>query len=194
MIYGVYNDLRTSAWKCLLDYKASSLPIDIINIATAAGVKVIKNSNVNILQPSESGATCFDGDQWYIVYDDDNTVTRSRFTVAHELGHIFLGHEMKKGYIPRSKEFVIKPPTEREADLFAARLLCPSCVLWALNLRTTEEIARVCRVSRAAAQIRAGRMEVLMQRNRFLEDPLEREVFNCFEDYIKKTLGEYPGV
>lgn len=31
-----------------------------------------------------------------------------------------------------------------EADMFAARLLCPSCVLWGLNLHTADEIARTC--------------------------------------------------
>lgn len=169
------------------DYKITQLPVDILFIARSAGVRVIKNSSVNELQPHESGLSYFDGEQWYILYDDNNIVERSRFTIAHEMGHILLGHDMKKGYIARTMTFDIKPAVEHEADMFASRLLCPSCVLWGLNLHTTDEISKVCRVSRAAAQIRAERMKVLYSRGKFLLSPLEREVYANFENYIKNS-------
>lgn len=187
MIYGVYQNVRDSAWLCLRDYKINKLPVDVLSIARIANVRVIKNSAVNELKPSESGFSCFDGKQWYIVYDDKNSVERNRFTIAHELGHIFLGHKLKKGYVSRTKVFVKKPAIEKEADMFAARILCPSCVLWALNLNTAEEIARVCRVSYTSAQIRAERMTILYERQKFLTSPLEREVYKNFEEYIKNS-------
>lgn len=187
MIYGRYKNLREGAWICLRDYKIDRLPVDVLKIAKGAGIKVIKNSDVRELLPSESGLSYYDGKQWYIVYDNENSVVRSRFTVAHELGHIFLGHEIRKGYLARKSDVGDKPAIEREADMFAGRVLCPSCVLWGLNLHTAEEISKACRVSLASAQIRAARMEILYKRNKFLISPLEREVYKNFENYIKNN-------
>lgn len=128
----------------------------------------------------------FDGERWYIIYDDKNTIQRSRFTIAHEPGHIFLGHELKGGHHARTFD-ISKPQTEREADMFAARLLCHACVLWALNIHSADDIARVCNVSLSAARIRAKRMTDLYDRNKFLTSPLEKAVYNNFYDYIKTS-------
>lgn len=185
MIYGSYKNLRDSAWQCLIDYKVNSLPVDILIIARKANITVLKNSTVMKLQPSESGMSYFNGKRWYIVYDDESTVERKRFTIAHELGHIFLGHELKQGYLARTKTFDSKPEIEREADMFASRILCPSCVLWGLNLHTPEEISKVCRVSLSAARVRADRLKVLCERNMFLTSPLERTLYKNFENFIK---------
>lgn len=51
------------------DYKIDRLPVNILSIAKNTGIKVIKNSLVNELQPHESGLSYFDGEQWYILYD-----------------------------------------------------------------------------------------------------------------------------
>jgi len=187
LTYGIYKGLRDAAWQCLIDHKVDKLPVDVVGIARESGIRVIKNSAVGELQESESGLSFFDGKQWYIVYDDTNTIERCRFTVAHELGHIFLGHEMIKGYVARTSLAGIKPDIEREADMFASRILCPSCVLWSLDLHTPEEISRFCKVSYTAAKIRAERMAVLYERQKFLTSPLERKVLWNFKEYIKSV-------
>lgn len=187
MIYGKYKNARNAAWRCLIDFNISELPVRPSLIANAAGIKVIENRVVHELAPHESGVSIFDGSQWYIVYDDENTNQRCRFTIAHELGHIFLGHELTKGYHARTFD-TTKPATEQEADAFASRLLAPACVLWALNLHTAEEISRLCDISYTAAQIRAERMELLYKRNMFLTSPLERTVYKNFEGFIKENL------
>lgn len=76
---------------------------------------------------------------------------------------------------------------EQAADRFAADILMPACVLWGLNIHTPEEIARLCNVSMSAATIRAERMEVLYQRNKFLTHPLERQVYAQFGGFIQKN-------
>lgn len=56
--------------------------------------------------------------------------TRKHFTIAHELGHHYLGHTLKNGAIicdnsmlnAKNKE---RPEQEKEADFFAACLLMP---------------------------------------------------------------------
>lgn len=184
MIYGVYKNTRDAAWQCLIDYNINCLPIDVLGIARTAGIKVIKNSSVEELLLSESGASVFDAGEWFIIYDDENTPQRCRFTIAHELGHIFLGHELKKGYHARTFD-IDKPQVETEADVFASRLLAPACVLWGLNLHEAEEIAGFCKISLAAARIREKRMNVLYKRQKFLTSPLESKVYKQFEEYIK---------
>ena len=46
MYYGLYKGIRNSAWKCLEDFKIDSLPVDVLKITRAAGIRVIKNSAV----------------------------------------------------------------------------------------------------------------------------------------------------
>ena len=136
--YGIYQNIRDSAWKCLIDNRIDSLPVNILQIAQAANVHVIKNSVVDILFPGENGRSYYDGNYWYIIYDDRNPLELSRFTIAHELGHYFLGHELKYVQFAHTQEVAQKPISEEQADRFAIRLLCPACVLWGLDLHTPE--------------------------------------------------------
>lgn len=186
MYYAVYKGIRDSAWKCLLDFHIDTLPVDVLKIAFSAGIRVIRNSMVNDLLPGERGKVYYDGETWIIIYDDLQPTVVSRFTVAHELGHIFLGHELQRLKYADVEEFKRKPKSEQQADQFALRLLCPACVLCGLDLHTTDEIADICRVPHDAAKIRAERMELLYERSKFLTSSLEREVYENFEEFIKK--------
>lgn len=191
MIYGAYKNVRNSAWKCLIDFKVCELPVKPAVIAKTAGIKLIKNSDVHELDLHESGKSIYDGSQWYVIYDNENTRQRCRFTIAHELGHIFLGHQLRKGYHARTFD-ITKPAVEQEADAFAARLLAPACVLWALEAHSAEEISALCDISKMAAQIRAERMEILYKRNKFLASSLERKVYDNFSDFIKNNKTKNP--
>ena len=111
---------------------------------------------------------------------------RKRFTVAHELGHIFLGHPLIAGYHARTTGENL-PQTEKAANVFASRFLAPACVLWGLNAHTADEIARFCEISAEAAEIRAKRMAELYKRNMFLTSPLERRVYSQFEAFIEQN-------
>lgn len=187
MIYGRYKNARNAAWQCLIDYNVKSLPVSVLSIAKSAGIKVIKNSKarMNLLSPNESGISVLIGKQWYIVYNDKSTRQRNRFTVAHELGHIFLGHELEKRNQMTQTFIKSETNTEQEANIFASRLLAPACVLWSLGLRNSDEIASVCDISHTAAKFRAERMVTLYKRNRFLIAPLERAVYNNFKTFLQ---------
>ncbi len=186
MYYAIYKNLRNSAWQCLLDFDLTCLPIDVLKITRSAGIKVIRNSIVNDLLPGENGKAYFDGERWRIIYNDSNSTELSRFTIAHELGHIFLGHELTHTKYAQASEFTAKPKSEERADQFAVRLLCPACVLWGLDLHTPNDIAKFCKVDIKTASIRAERMETLYARKKFLTDPLEQEVYNRFISYIQQ--------
>ena len=93
--YGVYAHCRDSAWRCLIDFDVRELPVKVVAIARRAGIRVVKDSDVGELRRDEYGASIKCADSWTIVYDDSLPAEESRFVIAHELGHIFLGHDCK---------------------------------------------------------------------------------------------------
>jgi Zn-dependent peptidase ImmA (M78 family) len=154
LIYSSHPKVRDTAWQCLIDYNINSLPVDLLKIIKAMGIILRKNSNIFVLTGSQSGKTFFRNGKFYIVYDDECSMGRQLFTIAHKLGHILLGHVLSDSVLYR--EFVHdKPLEEKNADMFAARLLSPACVLWAFEIYGAEDISKLCGVSIAAAKNRA---------------------------------------
>lgn len=183
--YGAYANIRNAAWQVILDFNIRTVPINLIRIANDANISIIKNSFAKVLKENELGLSALSDGNWYIIYDDTVIRGRARFTIAHELGHIFMAHPLKEGRCSFSREIgPMRPETEREADMFAARLLTPACVAWGLELQTAEDIAEVFDISLTAARYRAERLKLLRERKMFLTSPLERAVFNQFKDFI----------
>lgn len=148
---------------------------------------MLRNSAVRVLTEERYGQIYFNGTVWTIVYDDTHTVEQIRFTLAHELGHMYLAHNHYKpkngGIQPIFREY---PAAEKQANMFAERLLCPSCVLAALEPQSPEEIARLCHVELDVAKRRFKRMTDLNKRDKYLTDPLEKELFESFLPYINE--------
>ena len=199
--YNKYKEARDAAWRVLIDNDIKELPVPIVQIAKNNGITIVKDSEAKMLTPGVSGMSILENGKWYIVYSDAENAGRRRFTIAHEMGHIFLGHELKGVHrrtfvcsdtIPQSAEltapFTQRSQEEKDADSFAVRLLAPACVLWGLNIHTAEEIQKGCGLSRAAAEHRAKRMEVLYERNKFLTSTLERRVWENFREWVKDEL------
>lgn len=65
-----------------------------------------------------------------ITYNSTHPDTRIRFTIAHELGHILLGHNTSSRMI----DLTTKEPKEELANVFAAELLVPLSLLKTENL------------------------------------------------------------
>ena len=188
MNYGIYKNVRNSAWQCLIDAGVSELPVSVVKLADHYDVAVVKNRGRNWLSPGQSGVSIRTEDgTWIVCYDERESIERIRFTICHELGHILLGHPLKLGQIQHTRTIdKERPEIESEADMFAARILAPACVIWALDLHTPEEISELCQISHEAAEIRAKRMELLYSRNMFLSHPLERQVYAQFKNFIEE--------
>ena len=194
--YGRYCGYRDAAWRCLYDYEIDHLPVDVRRIASESGLRVVMDAELHMLRSGERGMAFFDGVRWSIVIDGNQTVEGMRYTIAHEMGHIFLGHGLEtESMALAAPDRLMRPELtalhEREADNFAIRLLCPACVLWALDLHTAQEIATACRVPMAEAKKRAARMTTLYKRNCFLSGELERKVFSRFEGCIREEQRKY---
>lgn len=182
MNYGQYKNARNASWQCLIDYKVNSLPVKVSQIAKRADITLLRNSAVNLLSENESGITLVQDDKLYIIYANEQSPQRCRFTIAHELGHIFLGHLFAKN----GKGFATTDDAEHSANVFARDLLAPACVLHELHATNAAAIANLCDISLEAATYRAERMAELEHRNAFYLHPLERQVKEQFANFINK--------
>lgn len=186
--YGVYTACRDAAWQCMLDFNLNTLPVKLLTATKAAGIRVVRNSYINELKPGEQGASIFARGQWYIVYDDSLSFEESRAVLAHELGHILLGHDYK--YAARRFDTENrKLKSEREADMFAIRLLAPACVLHELGATDASQIAELCGIPMDMASMRSQRMKVLEARGQFYKSKLEQQVSQSFSDFINNALA-----
>ena len=196
MRYTDYQNARDAAWKILLDCNVERLPVDLNLICRSLGVHttsyranamLIQRRKLSEIVARSDGLSFFAGDTPVIMFNETCTPERIRFTVAHELGHIVLGHVSPGGVTTTNREPNPKDdPQETAANQFAARLLAPACVLWGLDLHTSEEIAGTCHISKQAAEFRVARMNELYSRNRFLTSPLERRLYQRFMPFIKE--------
>jgi Zn-dependent peptidase ImmA (M78 family) len=183
MKYEEYKNSRDAAWKILRDQNISSLPVPVVKICRNLGIVVKFNDELS--DKINSGqCTIIDG-QPFIFIAPDCPPQRRRFTIAHELGHILLGHVGQSDLINREPS-PMDSPIEQAANVFASRLLAPVCVLWGCGVQTAEEISKLCDISKTAAEYRFKRYQVLLKRDRFLSSPLERQVFDNFRPFIQE--------
>lgn len=132
--YGIYKNARDASWRFLINYHVDKLPIDLKIITDTLGIKV-RFDNGNTLNFGQRGATITDGDATYIVIRKGSSIAETRYTIGHELGHIYLGHPLINGKYART--FDINDSNEYEAERFSIDILAPACVLWGLNLIRT---------------------------------------------------------
>jgi Zn-dependent peptidase ImmA (M78 family) len=71
------------------------------------------------------GVQITEGSSFTIGYNQERHVHRQRFTVAHEIGHIILGHTQSD----HTFDLNCNKPKEKEANTFAAELLIPTEML-----------------------------------------------------------------
>ena len=177
--YKRYQNVRDLSWKILIQENITELPINVIAICRQMGIAVKNDDSLT----ENDGATAIVNGEPIILTKNEISIPRKRFTVAHEIGHIMLKHVGQYELINREPGSNDNP-IEREANMFAARLLAPACVLWGCNVKTAAEIEKLCGISKQAAEYRMAHMRELYARNKFLISPLERQVYNQFHDFI----------
>lgn len=150
-----------------------------------AGRKSIDLLGLSALTERTDGFCAVTERHVYIFIDGTMPLERQRFTAAHEIGHLILGHVGRGMTTVESREPTrVERIEERQANQFAARLLAPACVLHEIGATTPEEIQHLCGISRQAAEFRAQRMQELEHRGRFYFHPLEQQVVRQFASYI----------
>lgn len=181
MDYTLYCGVRDAAWRILICENINSLPVSTSRLCRNMGIKI------KWFQPSDNNdgfSTIIDGVP-HIFVAADLFPPRARFTVAHELGHLLLGHIGDRRLVNHEPS-VNDNPIECAANSFAARLLAPACVLWGCNVQNADDIMNLCDISRTAAEFRMDRMLILYNRRKFLMSPLERRVYEQFMPFVDK--------
>lgn len=186
MFYGDYKAARDLAWRVLINEKIHSLPINTSRLCRGMGIVV------RLYDPEDKNSGCsgFINGVPNIFVSRSEPVLRQRFTAAHELGHILLGHVGKYKLVNREPSDRDNP-IEQAANVFAVRLLAPACVLWGCNVDTADEIMNICGISRTASEFRLKRMKELYKRGKFLLSPLERRVFEQFKGFIEEYKKQH---
>lgn len=189
-MYQNYKYARNRVWETLIECNLNQLPINLAVVANFYNISIIKYSQSNDTFTGDGFSTIVDGRLIVYYNDTDYPISRQRFTLAHELGHCLLGHlKFGKTYNRNSeKDFDGMDIFEMQANVFARDLLMPAIVLHNLNIKSSEDIARICNVSMLSAEIRYKRLTELNERNMFNRHPLERQVYRQFNEYIKKAL------
>jgi Zn-dependent peptidase ImmA (M78 family) len=131
----------------MFEVNAPPVPVDVLCAKLGVELQYVH-------QPGWDGALTLEEEgAAFIWVDDAVSHTRQRFTIAHELGHLFLHHgELKfRDHIT----MLGIDPMEREANQFAAELLMPEWLLRTfMTDRTVDELAALFDVSPQAMGIR----------------------------------------
>lgn len=105
-----------------------------------------------------------DGYYYLCEYNEEEISYRNRFTVAHELAHVALGH-VREGRAPkRDASFNnYSDPDEVDANAFAAALLMPEKFVRRLyrSARSIQELAEAFGVSTAAMTYRLKNLGII---------------------------------
>lgn len=107
---------------------------------------------------SKDGFTIWDDSNYTISYNDDGRLgDRTRFTLMHEIGHIYLNHlkefeatKLYRGSLTKSENRVL----ENEANAFARNVLVPTSMLEHLSNKSIHSISVYFGITPSAAQTR----------------------------------------
>lgn len=204
----------------LILLEVSQLPIMLLDIFHLMNVRVTTYGAISkklgltydeIAEGFESvdGYSAYDADtnRYAVTYNETKSPPeRQRWTLAHELGHIVLGHfkEFSKTRLTRggltNEEYHI---LDQEADAFASEFLAPGLVLFESGAyRDRDAIQDVASISFTAAKYKASYLSRIVRFNDTPKYNLLRKQFftfmhthycpNCHALFIDKDFDHCP--
>ncbi len=133
----------------------------ILSYQEIAQVASCTVEDIAVLCKSNSGATHLEpeSDRYLILYNASMNAGRVRWTIAHEIGHICLGHleTIEEANIAYTEHREFFDQFEGEADLFAWNLLAPLPIMREMGIRSAEETKVVYGLSAQAAALQYDR-------------------------------------
>jgi|SRR3989338_1127636 len=117
-----HNQIEHEALKVLEAYNITEPVVDVRKIAQGEGYEI---KEIKMPSGHEGVAGFHDQDKKNIYIAAGDPPARKLFTIAHELGHIFLGHPNYSVLFRIPKKDALYGTEEKEANSFAAHLLMP---------------------------------------------------------------------
>lgn len=150
--------------KAILEqYWDRKIPVDPAQIARDAGAQVIADGTMS--RSDLSGSFDVENGVPTIRYNPDDAAVRRRFTIAHELGHMFLNHGRSMRDNARNYDTHTQALREQDANRFAAELLMPKEVIdWMIykeGYNDVDQMARDLNVSSTAMRFRLRNLGIL---------------------------------
>lgn len=185
-----YRYIQNQVLNAYKYYRISSFPINMTEVLkctphclsyTYREFAEINNVNVNdvsAMGKSDTGYSIFrpDTNKYLILYNDDMCPGRINWTIAHELGHIYLRHLSDK--ITSDKSVDLSLFYESEADAFAQMFLAPFPLFDILNIKSVQDVMQICGLSHEAA------LHTYMQYNSWKRSHIK----TAFEADLKNTF------
>lgn len=192
------SEISKTAWKVLIDNKIEQFPVRPTGIARKNNILVFEYSDYM----HATGRTCaelFDrygkdgftqllNGRYTVFYNHCNSPARCRWTLAHELGHIFLGHITEQR--PTLSRGVVKDFLDIQADNFTARLLCPEVIAHFCDVQSAEELRDLFDVSVQATQARWRSLSERRSRGSFRLGSEEKILLNQLDSFIARYISE----
>lgn len=133
--------------------------------------------------------------EYLIVYDDSFGNERIRWTLAHEIGHIVLGHLIHYDATALNRRGLTKQEygvLEVEAHWFAEGLLASNFLLNLFQINTSQQIAFLCDISKDASDKCIKHIQNNNYRNdEYVEMKLLRNFYSFFakDEYLKSITN-----
>jgi len=173
-----YEQIKETVTNLLVQYKISCVPISGFEIASKMKIDVRpysqKNNNI-FLKTSEDGFTTFIEERAVIYYNPEQIYQRINNTIAHEIGHIVLGHKQPSEL------------AEAEANFFAKYLLAPPALIHKLQLHSAGDIEKIFEISHQAAGFAWGYYNTWLANSGKFYKPYEIKLIDLFQN----DIGEY---
>ena len=171
----IYDQIEQTVVSLYKRLNITSVPLDPFKIAAELGFVVKRFSElprsdqIDMRMREYEGVSLYDSaiKSFVICYDDSITYVRRRFTLMHEIGHIFLGHKEESEL------------AKRMADYFAAYALAPSPLIGNFKCEDYMDVANKFSVSQGSALICFQRYVNWVQYGGHLK-PYEIELLDLF--------------
>lgn len=129
----------------------------------------------------KNGCTVIMGSVYLVLYNvKESNLARLNWTLAHEIGHIYLNHK-KDGDLE-----------EIEANFFASELLMPEILIRTLEKQkiaiTASSLSEIFQVSRAAA---SKKIQTIKKRADFFPSKEEKQLLTRQEDFLNRISARY---
>lgn len=146
-----YSSIMRAAIEFSLDFGQIQYPLSMENISALLNIRVVRYQDLSadvIAKVADSDAVTIPrhlqpiSDDYVIFFNDSPQipVSRIRFSLAHELAHLYL------------PEYRNSPANERACDFFAANLLAPTCLILREHYQTVDQVMEAFYVSRSCAE------------------------------------------
>lgn len=114
------------------------------------------NNNHKLISISKDGFTYYKNNEFYIFFNNDKIEERINFTIAHEVGHIVLGHH----FVENTQVLMYGQNTflEKQANTFAQNILMPADKMYIFENHPIPDVARYFGVSKSMANVRINRL------------------------------------